>query len=154
MAIFHAVQVPSPNLLLNNQQLKSNPNTRINVKLNFSLNAVSEIFPPNLARNIALLALWSNSWQGFASSCPYASLARATFSTWICPYFSCIHLQDEFCFWFKVCEELLAQSRGNEQERQAGMTKGQREVNGSISCMALGCITHMTRQLGFSVTWF
>lgn len=70
----------------------------------------------------------------------------------------CVHIclvsTHKDLFFFSVHEELLAQSKGNEQERQAGMTKGQREVNGSISCMALGCITHMTQQLDFSVTWF
>lgn len=125
MAIFHPVQVPLPNFLLNDQLLKWNPSTKTNVKLDFSFYVVSEIFLPYLARNTAVLALHSNSWQGFAFTRSYPSCARETFSTWMCLY-SCIHFQGEFYFCFKVHEELLAQSRGNEQERQAGMTKGQR----------------------------
>lgn len=143
-------QVPLPNFLLNDQLLKGNLHTKTSVQLDFNFYAVSEIFLPYLARNTAVLALHSNKLTGI---CSHPSYARATFSIWVCLYF-CIHFQGEFYFCFKVHEELLAQSRGNEQERQAGMTKGQRESNGSISCMALGCITHMTQQLGFSVTWF
>lgn len=123
MAIFHPIWAPLPNFLLNDQLLKWNPSTITNVKLDFSFYVVSEIILPYLARNTAVLALHSNSWQKFAFT--YPSCVRAIFSTWMCLYF-CIHFQGEFYFCFKVHEELLAQSRGNEQERQAGMTKGQR----------------------------
>lgn len=149
MAIFHPGQVPLPNTLLNYQLLKWNPSTKTNAKLEFSFYAASEIFLPSCKK----YSWASSTFKQLTRICSYSSCARATLSTWMRLYF-CIHFQGEFYFCFKVHEELLAQSRGNEQERQAGMTKGQREVNGSISCMALGCITHMTRQLGFSVTWF
>lgn len=83
------------NFSLNNQQLKSNPSTTIDIKLNFSLNTVSEIFLPNPAMKYSLAGSMFKQLTGiWFLAVPMQDLQEHLYAP-ECVHVSCIHLQSE-----------------------------------------------------------